>query len=82
MDNFNRAKELLVENPKVEVRGNKEVLVENHKGIIILTDTLVRIKTKIGILNIHGSKFNLLFMEGATIVIAGEFVSLNYEGVV
>ena len=82
MDNFNRAKELLVENPKVEVRGNKEILVENHKGIIILTDTLVRIKTKIGILNIHGSKFNLLFMEGATIVIAGEFVSLNYEGVV
>ncbi|WP_297437345.1 YabP/YqfC family sporulation protein [uncultured Clostridium sp.] len=82
MDNFNRAKELLVENPKVEVRGNKEVLVENHKGIIILTDTLVRIKTKIGILNIHGSKFNLLFMEGATIVIAGEFVSLDYEGAV
>ena len=82
MDKFNKAKEILVENPKIEVRGNREVLVENHKGIIILTDTLVRIKTKIGILNIHGNKFNLLFMEGATIVISGEFVSLNYERVV
>ena len=82
MDNFNKIREVLGDNPRVEVRGNKEILVENHKGIIILTDILVKIRTRIGILNIHGNKFNLLFMEGSTIVIEGEFISLNYEGVV
>lgn len=79
MDSLSRVRDSIGNDVKVEVKGKKQILIENHRGIISLKDDLVKIRTKIGNLNIYGSKFNLLFMEGSTIVIEGDFVGLDYE---
>lgn len=79
-DSFNRTRDILKAIPKVELKGRKEIVVENHTGIVIFDKDIVRLKTKIGILNIYGDEFNLLFMNGSTLVIEGKFKSLEYEG--
>ncbi|MGL5634585.1 MAG: YabP/YqfC family sporulation protein [Sarcina sp.] len=66
--------------PKIEIKGKTEILIENHNGILMLDSDIVRLKTKLGILNIYGENFSLLFMSGNTLVIGGEFRSLEYEG--
>ncbi|MGL4739688.1 MAG: YabP/YqfC family sporulation protein [Sarcina sp.] len=66
--------------PRIEIKGKTEILIENHNGILMLDNDIVRLKTKLGILNIYGEKFSLLFMSGNTLVIGGEFKSLEYEG--
>lgn len=77
---FNKTRDILKAIPKVEVKGKREITVENHTGIVIFDKDIVKLKTKIGILNIYGDEFNLLFMNGSTLVIEGDFKSLEYEG--
>ena len=79
-ESFNETRDILKAIPKVELKGRKEIVVENHIGIVIFDKDIVRLKTKIGILNIYGDEFNLLFMNGSTLVIEGKFKSLEYEG--
>lgn len=66
--------------PRIEIKGKTEILIENHNGVLMLDNDIVRLKTKLGILNIYGEEFSLLFMSGNTLVIGGEFKSLEYEG--
>ena len=87
---FNRGKEMLVEKldlpkdvildvPKIIVIGRNEITIENHKGIISFKDDLIKINTKEGPLNIHGSKFEILYIATSTITISGFFNSVEYE---
>lgn len=78
-EGLNKVKDIIVSQPRVEVIGDKEILIENHKGIIVLEHDLVKLKTSIGILVIKGYGFNLLFMDGPTIVVEGRLESLAYE---
>ncbi|MGL4450771.1 MAG: YabP/YqfC family sporulation protein [Sarcina sp.] len=79
-NSFNNTRDILTAMPRIELKGKKEIIVENHSGIVIFDKDIVRLKTKIGILNIYGDEFNLLFMNGPTLVIEGKFKSLEYEG--
>ncbi|WP_297517510.1 YabP/YqfC family sporulation protein [uncultured Clostridium sp.] len=79
-ENLNKTRDILKHIPRVELRGRNEIVVENHSGILMFDTDIVRLKTKIGTLNIYGEKFNLLFMNGPTLVIEGKFKSLEYEG--
>ncbi|MGL4654443.1 MAG: YabP/YqfC family sporulation protein [Sarcina sp.] len=79
-NNLNKARDIVSAMPRVELKGRREIIVENHNGIVIFDKDIVRLKTKIGILNIYGEEFNLLFMNGPTLVIEGNFKSLEYEG--
>ncbi|MGL4761742.1 MAG: YabP/YqfC family sporulation protein [Sarcina sp.] len=79
-ESLNKTREIIKAMPKIEIKGKREIVVENHNGIIMFDTDIVRLKTKIGILNIYGENFNLLFMNGPTLVIEGDFKSLEYEG--
>lgn len=79
-EGLNKVKSILKSEPRVQILGKNEILIENHKGIIALENDIVKIKTNIGILTLVGSNFNLLFMEGPTIVVEGKLESLSYGG--
>ncbi|ADG83264.1 sporulation protein YqfC [Thermincola ferriacetica] len=52
-------KDVLLDLPKIIMVGNFQVIIENHKGILEYTDTLVRINTSIGEYAITGTDLSL-----------------------
>lgn len=80
LDGLNATRNFISKMPRIEIMGKREIKIENHKGIIVFDNDKVKINTKIGILNILGNNFNILFMGGETLVIEGDFKSLEYEG--
>ena len=83
MDNkFNNAKETIAERlsfpkeiimdlPKLTFIGNKEIDIENHKGIIMFKEEELKVKTNFGTITIKGADFEILFISGSNIVLSG-----------
>ena len=57
--------------PKINIIGDKEVSVFNHKGIIEYTSHLIRINSKIGILKVMGTELEIKNILNEEILIVG-----------
>lgn len=77
-DGLEISEEVATELPKVSVVGKRKIIIENHKGIISFDKLLVKIASSLGVIVITGDGFEVLFMGDNTIIIAGNFHSLNY----
>ncbi len=66
--------------PKIIVVGNREITIENHRGIIAFETNMVKINSRIGAITIKGEKFEILFIGETTIAISGNFKGISYEG--
>lgn len=69
----------LFNNPKINVNGNKEITIENHKGILFFEKNEVRIDSSLGILSIKGDRFEISYIGECTITISGIFNSVSFE---
>ena len=65
--------------PKIIVIGNREIIIENHKGIIFFETNMVKINSRIGPIMIKGEEFEILFIAETSITISGIFKSISYE---
>ena len=72
-------KEVLLDVPKIIVTGNKEVTIENHKGIKSFDKDEMKINSRIGTIQIQGSGFEILYIGSDTIAISGTITSIIYE---
>ena len=63
--------------PIINIIGDQELEIENHKGIIVYTDTLIKIKTKIGQLKIVGNRLQINNYSNDDIKISGSIHSVN-----
>lgn len=79
-DRLDLPRDILLDIPKIVITGNNEINIENHKGIILFEDNLVKINSKIGSISILGKGFEILFIGGSTLTISGVFKSVIYEG--
>jgi sporulation protein YqfC len=59
--------------------GNKQLLVENHKGIIEYTPFLVRVKLNQGELNIRGEELMLGNLQTEQLLVEGVITEVKYE---
>ena len=66
--------------PKIIVVGNREITIENHRGIMAFETNMVKINSRIGAITINGEKFEILFIGETTITISGIFNGISYEG--
>lgn len=66
--------------PKIVVIGNREITIENHKGIIAFENNMVKINSRIGPIAIKGEKFEILFIGETSMTINGIFKGISYEG--
>lgn len=66
--------------PKIIVVGNREITIENHRGIMAFETNMVKINSRIGAITINGEKFEILFIGETTITISGIFNRISYEG--
>lgn len=72
-------REMILDLPKVTIISNSEFSIENHKGVIYFGENEIRIRTSIGIVNILGSNFEIVFVGGSTIALSGKFKSVVFK---
>jgi sporulation protein YqfC len=66
--------------PKIIILGDNEITIENHKGIVLFEDKVIKVNSNVGLISIYGENFEILFIGGSTVTISGKFVSVVYEG--
>lgn len=66
--------------PKIVVTGDNELIIENHKGIIMFEENEIRVNSSVGVISLQGKKLEILFIGGSTIILGGKFKGINYEG--
>ena len=72
-------KDVMLNLPKITIVGNTEITIENHKGIILFERNIIKINTKVKVINIEGESFEILYIGDSTITISGKFKSVGYE---
>lgn len=72
-------KDVIMDLPRISICGDRELYIENHKGILTYTDTELRIKMKDGIMDIFGSGLRIILLELDRMVINGVFEAVEYE---
>ncbi|MBP2649685.1 MAG: sporulation protein YqfC [Firmicutes bacterium] len=71
--------DIVLDLPRITMLGNKQLLVENHKGIIEYTSPLVRIKLNNGELIITGQDLTLGNLQAEQILVEGTVTGVKYE---
>ena len=62
----------------VNING-KAVYIEGHKGLVSLSDELVRFKVKDKIISVTGEELKLKILSSVTLSITGEIKSINID---
>lgn len=72
-------RDISLELPKIIVVGDREITIENHKGVIYFETNMVKINSRIGAIVIKGEAFEILFIAETSITISGIFQGISYE---
>ena len=73
-------RDVLLNIPKINILGDNEITIENHKGIVLFEENQIKVNSTVGLISIFGKNFEILFIGGSTLTISGKFVSVMYEG--
>ena len=79
LDKLEFPRDISLNLPKIIVIGNREITIENHKGIIFFETNMVKINSRIGAILIKGEEFEILFIAENSITISGIFKCISYE---
>jgi len=71
--------DIVLDLPRITMLGNRQLLVENHKGIIEYTPSLVRIKLNQGELLVGGSNLTLCNLQLEQILVEGTVGEIKYD---
>ena len=71
-------KDVMLGVPIVTLTGRFEVNVENYRGIIEYTDTLIRIKSKNGQIKITGKQLQIAYYTNDEMKITGHVDKVEY----
>lgn len=78
-DSMNMPKDVVMDLPKLSICGDREIYIENHKGLLEYTNTGICIKMKDGIMRLIGNGLRIIVLETDRMVINGEFERVEYE---
>lgn len=71
--------DIVLDLPRITMLGNKQLLIENHKGIIEYTPSLVRIKLSQGELIVRGADLTLGNLQVEQILVEGTVRDIQYD---
>ncbi|MDQ2085978.1 sporulation protein YqfC [Herbivorax sp. ANBcel31] len=71
-------KEIILDLPKTTMYGNKNMVVENYKGIIEYENDRLRINTNKGIIRVVGNKLFIKEITSEDLLIYGEITSVEF----
>jgi sporulation protein YqfC len=69
--------EILANEPKIVINGDYLIEIFNHKGIVDITDTVVKINTKKTIYKITGLNLEIKAITDDELAIAGTIISVE-----
>lgn len=78
-ENFSMPKDVMMDLPRVSICGDKEIYIENHKGLLEYSDNMIRLKMNDGIINVSGTGLRIIIIEQERMVINGVLENVNYE---
>ena len=76
---FEIPQDIVLDLPRITMLGNKQLLVENHKGIIEYSPVVVRTKLNQGELIVKGQALTLGSLQSEQILIEGTVHEVIYE---
>ncbi|MFD3157584.1 sporulation protein YqfC [Haloimpatiens sp. FM7330] len=79
-DKLELPRDIILDLPKIIITGDNEITIENHKGIVLFEEKIIKINSTIGVISVIGNKFEILFIGGSTITLSGKFKSIVYDG--
>lgn len=71
-------KEIVLNLPKFTMVGNKDIIIENYKGIIEYDVSRIRINTGIGIVRMTGEGMIIKEITSEDIMVSGEITSIEF----
>lgn len=78
-DAWGLPKDVIMNMPKLSVGGNREIYIENYKGILEYTSEEIRLSTTIGVVRILGKSLKIEKIRLTDIFISGYFRLVEYE---
>lgn len=78
-DTVNIPKDVILGVPIVRVIGQEEFYIENYRGILEYTDTLIRVQTKIGQIHLKGKRMEILYYTNDEMKVRGYIEKLEYH---
>lgn len=78
-DAVNIPKDVILGVPLFRLIGREEFYIENYRGILEYTDTLIRIQTKIGQVHLTGHKMEILYYTNDEMKVIGSIDKLEFH---
>lgn len=75
-DILDMPKEVTLNYPKVTLLGEESVVVENHKGLVELSQTVIRLNTSMYLIKITGENLDIKSITGEDIEIIGKITGI------
>lgn len=72
-------KDVIMDLPKISVSGNREIYIENYKGLLEYTAGEIRLSAAGGIIRIVGRDLSIDLIRINDIIVSGYFKSIEYE---
>ena len=69
----------ILNEPCIELSGNREILIEGSRGVLEYTDEAVRVNTDPMMLTVAGRGLNLKCISDSALIISGFITSLRFE---
>lgn len=63
--------------PRVDLQGDRRVVIENHRGMVEYSDTCMRVAVRGGVIRVTGLGLELLIMNHDELVIGGRIAGLE-----
>jgi len=77
---FELPRDIMLDLPCINMTGDEELVLSNHKGITEYIKEQVRIKTAIGIVKISGMSLVIKEISRENIVITGKIGAVTFSG--
>lgn len=71
-------REILLNIPKIILLGNKSVVIENYKGILLFEDNTIKINTNSGIVGVCGHKLRIMEINAEELLVEGKIKSIEF----
>lgn len=76
---FELPKEITLNWPKIIMIGTRQMLVENHKGVIEYTPVRIRVNSAVGVIRIAGKDLKLKTIAVDDIFITGDVEHVEFK---
>lgn len=72
-------KDVIMDIPRLTISGDREIYIENHRGVASYEENEIRVSTAMGIVRIYGKSLTITAIRQEDILINGQFTKIEYE---